>query len=376
MPQLGISRVTDITRLDRLGLPVFASIRPRGLTLRVHAGKGVAAIDAKVGALMEAIEFAAAEPHASRWRSSVASSVDISRQLGGDVRFVDLAPRFGVPVAPSQAFRTVACEELRSGRKVRLPAELVFFPCDSPGGVFSCTTNGLASGNSIEEASLHAVLEVLERDALSMNHPRDASSLVEPASVPEPFARLSDAWKALGIDLVVRHVPNDFDLPCFEATLFEKGSTDVNLASGSGLHLDRQIALARAICEAAQSRLSHVHGGRDDITAFFSKYADMRPETRLRHETRTLDRLLDGRRRLGFTDVPHVSCERRTIARVLEDVLDRLVGAGFGVVYRHRFAVELGDLHVVKVVVPKCENVEDDPNRIGPRLFERITGDG
>jgi ribosomal protein S12 methylthiotransferase accessory factor len=41
MPALGISRVTDITAMDRLGLPVFASIRPRGLALCVNAGKGM-----------------------------------------------------------------------------------------------------------------------------------------------------------------------------------------------------------------------------------------------------------------------------------------------------------------------------------------------
>ena len=56
MPALGISRVTDITRLDRLGLPVHASVRPRGRTLRVHAGKGMLVDEARVGALMEAVE--------------------------------------------------------------------------------------------------------------------------------------------------------------------------------------------------------------------------------------------------------------------------------------------------------------------------------
>ena len=67
MPVLGISRVTDITRMDRLGLPVFASVRPRSRTLHVHAGKGVNAVEARVGALMEAVEYAAAEPQRSSW---------------------------------------------------------------------------------------------------------------------------------------------------------------------------------------------------------------------------------------------------------------------------------------------------------------------
>src|SRR6202453_4235036 len=65
---LGISRVTDTTRLDRVGIPVYASIRPTALpgSLCVNAGKGLHPIEAEVGAYMEAIEFALAEPGASR----------------------------------------------------------------------------------------------------------------------------------------------------------------------------------------------------------------------------------------------------------------------------------------------------------------------
>jgi len=61
MAGLGISRVTDITRLDRLGLSVHASVRPRGRSLCVHAGKGMRPEESRVGALMEAVELALAE---------------------------------------------------------------------------------------------------------------------------------------------------------------------------------------------------------------------------------------------------------------------------------------------------------------------------
>ena len=57
---LGISRVTDITRLDRVGVPVYVSIRPGAQpgSLCVNAGKGMHPLEAQVGAYMEAIEFA------------------------------------------------------------------------------------------------------------------------------------------------------------------------------------------------------------------------------------------------------------------------------------------------------------------------------
>ena len=61
--QLGITRVTEITRLDVVGVPVFASIRPDALpgSLCVNAGKGMSVDEARVGAYMEAIEFAFAD---------------------------------------------------------------------------------------------------------------------------------------------------------------------------------------------------------------------------------------------------------------------------------------------------------------------------
>jgi ribosomal protein S12 methylthiotransferase accessory factor len=375
--RLGISRVTDITRMDRLGLPVYASVRPRGQTLRVHAGKGVRPLDAQVGALMEAVEYAAAEPGRSNWEPTRLSVGELVSQFIPGVRLVDFAPRFGVAIAPAQPVVAVECEELSSGRAVLLPAELIFVPAEGMGATspFGSTTNGLASGNSVAEATLHGLLEVMERDAVSINKPRDASQRVDPSEFPAPFGDFARAWRAMGIELAVRHVANAFSLPCFEAWLYERESTSVNLANGSALHLDRGIAFARAVCEAAQSRLSHVHGGRDDITRFYAKYDDGDPPRRRGAETHLIDAVFDETRPCRLDDLPHEPTRRRSIAKVLDDLLERLAGAGFGVVHRHRFRIDLDGLHVVKVVVPKCEDVENDPRRMGPRLLAKVLAD-
>ena len=93
MPALGISRVADITRMDRLGLPVYASIRPRGLALCVNAGKGLSPLDAQVGALMEAIEFTVAEPARSVWRSRHWRLADLEAEWADELSLIGLAPR-------------------------------------------------------------------------------------------------------------------------------------------------------------------------------------------------------------------------------------------------------------------------------------------
>ena len=61
LPKFGVTRVADITGLDRIGIPVALAIRPLSRSITVAAGKGVDLVAAKVSAAMEAIECAHAE---------------------------------------------------------------------------------------------------------------------------------------------------------------------------------------------------------------------------------------------------------------------------------------------------------------------------
>jgi ribosomal protein S12 methylthiotransferase accessory factor len=370
----GVSRVTDITRLDRLGLPVFASVRPRGRVLRVHAGKALDSLGARVGALMEAIEFWSAEPQNSVWIARSMPVAEIVEQFEARLGLVDFAPRVGRRIRPSQTLPTIECEDLLQDSVASLPAELIFLPFEAnpPEDLFGWTSNGLASGNSVAEATLHALFEVLERDALSMNLARNDFYRLDDDDLPEPFRTLAGAWRCTGVQLAVGYVPNELMLSCFEACLHESGGERINLATGSGLHSSRTIALTRAICEAAQSRLSHIHGGREDVTLFYSKYRSIDPARR-QAETDFLRKMLDARCRCRFADLPDEPCTVE-IPALLDRLLGRLRRAGFPSVFRYRFASGLAGIHVVKVIVPRCEDIVHRPRCIGPRLFARICG--
>jgi len=363
--------------MDRLGLPVFASIRPRGRTLRVHAGKGIEPIAARVGALMEAIEFAVAEPARTNWRPQPMAVGRFLDQFEGQADLIDFAPILGRSMTLDEVLVTVPCEDIRSGSTAGLPAELVFMPFDrgSTQPIFGWSSNGLASGNSVTEATLHALLEVLERDAISMNTAREHSRWIG-SGLPEPFDRLVAQWRTLGIETAVRWVPTECGIACFRACLHEPGRGSVHLAGGSGAHPDPQIALSRALCEAAQSRLSFVHGGRDDIVEFFDRYQGLDEDSRNRRDGPTLERLFDQSRPMDFADVPGplLRAEEVDLEDLLSDLLDRLAAVGFGHVYRYRFDIALGGLEVVRVLVPRCEDVENGPLRMGRRLFQRVTG--
>src|SRR6266853_1923224 len=78
-----------------------------------------------------------------------------------------------------------ACEVF-SGKTVLLPAELVFFPSPRPSHerVFSSSANGLSSGSSTIEASVHGLLEVIERDAVSFHYVKDQTQPIRLATLP------------------------------------------------------------------------------------------------------------------------------------------------------------------------------------------------
>jgi ribosomal protein S12 methylthiotransferase accessory factor len=55
-PQMGITRVANLTGLDQIGLPVYTAIRPNARSLATSEGKGLDDASAKASALMESIE--------------------------------------------------------------------------------------------------------------------------------------------------------------------------------------------------------------------------------------------------------------------------------------------------------------------------------
>src|ERR1700712_3043134 len=91
---LNITRVTNTTFLDKVGVPVFASIRPQGNSLCVNAGKGFTVNEAKIGALMEAIEFAYGEyGHAEKELKLITIS-DLVAQFPPDLKLEEFGFKF------------------------------------------------------------------------------------------------------------------------------------------------------------------------------------------------------------------------------------------------------------------------------------------
>ncbi|MEM2098027.1 MAG: YcaO-like family protein, partial [Methanothrix sp.] len=175
MPAAGITRVADITNLDRIGIPVFTSIRPTAEkgAISVYNGKGATPTEAKVSAIMEGIERYSAEvrnadlitARFSELRENALNPEELILPRGAD---------------PDAEIPWVRGYDLIGEEEILVPANAVFHPLPSSyTRLFRTNTTGLASGNQLEEAIFHGLAEVVERDAWSVaEHTRSMGPLL------------------------------------------------------------------------------------------------------------------------------------------------------------------------------------------------------
>ena len=166
----GVTRLADITGLDRLGIPVYTAVVPKSDdTISVYNGKGVRPVDAKTGALMEAIErqtalravFPVVEGSfrkLRRGRTAVADPRSFNHQLRDNYD-------------GARSYLWTEAYDLIANEPVLVPAGLVGYgpKYGKDGSPFRLnSSNGLASGNCFEESVCHALCELIERDAFTL----------------------------------------------------------------------------------------------------------------------------------------------------------------------------------------------------------------
>lgn len=272
LPGYGITRIADVTRLDTLRIPVTMVTRPLGRTLSVSQGKGPTKQLAALSGCMEAIEFWHAEEAVPPPGIVGATARDLS--LPYDLNSLHGAS--AALVGDRTPLDWLAGIGLVSGAEIPIPRQLVELSetyDESPRGFgMKASSNGLASGNNKTEALLHALYELVERDALAVLRRTADSEVVDLSSVGDELcAELIERIAGGPASIEVRHVPNRWSLPVFVAEVWSEDFPVT--ASGSGCHSSASVALSRAITEAAQSRLTMISGSRDDLAAVYEHIA-------------------------------------------------------------------------------------------------------
>ncbi len=363
-PRIGVTRVADVTGLDRIGIPVVMVVRPNARGAAVSQGKGCDLAASTASGLMEAVEAWHAEhlvlePRLASYETIAAEApiLDVTR----------LPPRRQSAWRPDLPMWWVEGRDLLGGGPVWVPHQLVHgdYRLPPPPGTscFCASSNGLAAGSEPSEALLHALCEVIERDAVALWHAspaarRDAAR-IDLATVDDPAAAaLLARLEAADMAVAVWDVTSDVGVPAFRAEIAERGARlpwfHAAPFAGAGCHPSSGVALCRALTEAAQSRLTVIAGARDDLDD--SSYGHGQHHAR---NARLRAQLVRGPTPVAFRAC--LSMPETDLTGALHGVLRRLRAVGVSQVAAVDLSRSEFDIAVVRVVVPGLETSCEHP---------------
>ena len=353
----GITRVANITGLDRLGIPTAAAYRPNSRSIAVSQGKGLDLAAAKASAVMEAIEAFHAER--TLLPLKLASYAEL-RRSHTVANVADLPGAEGSPFHARLPLLWTEGHDLLDQGPVWVPYELVHLnytlPLPQGSGCFFASSNGLASGNLLVEAICHAIGEVVERDALTLwelqDEARQEATRIDLETVDDAAClSVLQRFERAGVAAAVWEITSDVGLPAFHCLIGEREASPLHLLHGShgtGCHPSRPVALLRALTEAAQVRLTVISGARESLTR--RSYRRRRDNLVLERERARL--VARGRAR-PFHDGP--SFDGETFQVDLAWMLARLQAAGLERVVAVDLTRPDFGVPVVRVVVPGLE---------------------
>ena len=239
-------------------------------SLRLSAmGKGLTIASSQAGALAEALER-----QSMIWQGDegvqVARMDDLERAIHpNDIQLYSAAQIAAAKLdgSPTHRFHYVpqtfqvdqehAWSQVRGiadDRRAWIPSAIAYLgvPQTGPGSLRGCS-NGVAAGNSVDEALLQGLLELVERDSVALWwYSRAHRPGIDLDATDDPRVRAAIApLRARGRDVWVLDITSDLDIPAMVAlTATPEGG---RILMGFGAHVDPVIAVVRALTEVCQS---------------------------------------------------------------------------------------------------------------------------
>ena len=373
----GITRITEITHLDRVKIPVFSSIRPTAQSggVSVYAGKGATVEQARASAMMEGFErYSAEKQDIDQEKISISTYNEIKNESVLNPNDLLLPKSFENQNIKMQKLEWIEAEEIISESPILVPANAVFHPYipnreikPSAMAMFKGNTNGLASGNVIEEAVLHGIFEVVERDAWSIFEltKRNKKQIDLDTIENETVSELVEKFTEQGIKIKLMDITADLKIPTIVASADDTVLKDAALLTlGVGTHLNPEIAAIRALSEVAQSRATQIHGTREDtVRADFMRKAGYENMKRTNK-----DYFVEEDEKINLSDI-----ENKITGSIKKDIevsIEEVQKAGLDkVIYYDLTREEIG-ANVARVIIPKAELYCLDEERLGNRALE------
>ncbi len=376
MRPMGITRVATITGLDVIGIPVVAVMRPNSRSIAVAQGKGLDLTAAKVSGLMESIE----NYHGERVRLPLTLASWREMRERGPTLAIERLPRVaGSSLRDGTRMLWVQGHEIFEGKPIAVPFEVVHtdytLPLPTCSGALVMSDSGVASGNDPLEATSHAICELVERDALTLFRfsasAQQAERRVLLSTIDDEACRsVLELYAKADVQVAVWDVTSDIGIPTFFCTILDRKPDHFRAlgpSSGSGAHPCREVALLRALTEAAQARLTIIAGSRDDIGLATYRRGQDRA---VLAEAQSL--LAAGGEQRDLDEVPTHAAD--TLHEDVSWELGRLRSVGIEQVAVIDLSRPEFQIPVVRVVIPGLEGMHDAPGFTpGARVRARLS---
>lgn len=354
---VGVSRLANVTGLDRVELPVVAAIRPLSRNITVSFGKGKTYEIACISALMEAAELYFSET--CQFPLVCAKYLELGSEVALNPLRLEL---IGQPAEVlAKEFQWVSGFYLKSGKQVLVPWEIVSMDYSiadrEKDRLLAFGPTGLAAAFEESCAILHGLYEVIERDCHNFwNTTSDQEreeTLIDLESIQSvEILELLDLIKAANLEVLLWDMTSSNKIPCYLAEVFDLASSaTTSYTHGAAANTSPNRAIYRALAEAVQIRLTYITGSRDDLdrSDYGNRYHEIVSNRKWILENLKIRRRLP--KLLENTSQP--SSDLTEVCRLLE-------ASGIDDIVVVRLTQEHEVAKVVKVIVPSLKDVRDD----------------
>lgn len=274
------------------------------------------------------------------------------------------------PFAPDQPIPWVWGWSLRDGRAVLVPERIAYYMARGAGDNFvhECS-NGCAGGSCMEEAMLHGLLELIERDAFLLGwYGRAVLPEIDTDSCRSLATRsMIDRIRMSGYDVRLFDNRVDLPVPAVTAVAVRQDGGPGTLCFAAGASLDPDDAVRAALCEIGSyvpslpTRVAHRRADLDAMVQDFSKVTELADHAVLfghPEMARHAEFLLGERPTVAMPELYRGWDSERPRTLDLMDDLDHcrhaLVAAGFDVIVVDQTSPEqqLVGLHTACMIVP------------------------
>ncbi|WP_071189293.1 YcaO-like family protein [Trichormus sp. NMC-1] len=190
-------------------------------------------------------------------------------------------PNFPFPAfEPATQTSWMNALSIASNQQVLVPTFLVYLDWDGdqPGDhILPVTSNGMASGPSLEFAAYRGLCELIERDAFIITWlNRLSARRIYFDHRPGIETEIARHYARFGIELVAFDLTTDINVPVVMAMLIDRSGKSPAVSTGLGCHLDGKTAFHKAIFEVCQARFGDIERMKTGAGANLHQYSDIK----------------------------------------------------------------------------------------------------